>query len=656
MPAAAGATTANLTGIAAANWRFVVVADDQFHHSDNGTTWKEGWRVAGIKNLRTRDGRFYFTTGTKIYGSDDGEFWHQIGVLPSTTVPEITPVSLWATNGTGGVAVQHRTLQGDGLIYSAADVFHSADQKTWTTTGPLPGTGPATSVSVQSLVQGNGRYLINYLASDISGGAAPSTSITACSFDQGATWTRSNYDGDNVALRLIYGNGWFLAVSNTGKIYRSADGMNYFPANANLPVGFNQDLTFGGGLFITRSTVGPTVLYGSVSGSDWRNLGALPVTQVTALAGTAYAQGRFMAIGRANDAGGAQPVVLTSQRAAPPVIRTQPAGDRIARMRRLKLSVGLEGAPTDTTYRWLKDGVPLDGKLTATLTISQVSKDDAGAYRCLVTNGEGTVGSDEVTIAVIDPTAGGRLVNLSVNTFTGTDEQQVNVGFALRGDNVKPVLIRGVGPTLANWDLTDFVPDPRLTLLRGGVVRSTNDNWGIDDGRSLGAFPLPVGSLDAVIAANVTAGTYAVLVGGNGNTTGRVLTEVYDNNLDDGETLLTNLSARAHLPFGSKLIVGFVVDGTTDLPVIIRGIGPTLAQYGVSNPVPFPQLQLFRGAQVIAENDRWSGDDGRDLGAFPLPTGSTDAVISVTLPPGVYTAHVRAQSPGTALLEIYDAQ
>jgi hypothetical protein len=45
----------------------------------------------------------------------------------------------------------------------------------------------------------------------------------------------------------------------------------------------------------------------------------------------------------------------------------------------------------------------------------------------------------------------------------------------------------------------------------------------------------------------------------------------------------------------------------------------------------------------------------RAVGAFPLPAGSKDAVLWLTLAPGAYTAQVQGVGAGTgvALVEIY---
>jgi hypothetical protein len=74
-----------------------------------------------------------------------------------------------------------------------------------------------------------------------------------------------------------------------------------------------------------------------------------------------------------------------------------------------------------------------------------------------------------------------------------------------------------------------------------------------------------------------------------------------------------------------------------------------------------PKLELFSGALIINSNDNWDGSATfsaafTDVGAFGLGTGSKDAVLLVTLPPGNYSAQVSgvAGSTGLTLVEVYD--
>jgi hypothetical protein len=112
----------------------------------------------------------------------------------------------------------------------------------------------------------------------------------------------------------------------------------------------------------------------------------------------------------------------------------------------------------------------------------------------------------------------------------------------------------------------------------------------------------------------------------------------------------------------STLTAGFVVSGNAPEQVLIRGIGPTLAQFGVTGVLASPQLVLFDGSgNKLATNSGWGGSAAltnvfTQVGAFALPAGSNDAAMVMTLAPGPYTAEVSGLngSSGVALVEIYE--
>ncbi len=128
---------------------------------------------------------------------------------------------------------------------------------------------------------------------------------------------------------------------------------------------------------------------------------------------------------------------------------------------------------------------------------------------------------------------------------------------------------------------------------------------------------------------------------------------------------LRNLSSRGQVGTGTNVLVaGFVVGGTTPKQVLVRAIGPSLVQFGITGALADPQLQLFGGAGgsvLVSSNNNWGGtvplfDASNSVGAFPLSPTSLDAVLLATLAPGNYTAQVSGVggTSGTALVELYD--
>jgi len=97
----------------------------------------------------------------------------------------------------------------------------------------------------------------------------------------------------------------------------------------------------------------------------------------------------------------------------------------------------------------------------------------------------------------------------------------------------------------------------------------------------------------------------------------------------------------------------------------VRGVGPTLSDFGVEGVLARPVLSLLRGGEVIALNEGWTTAPNASeirgvsalLGAFALGDDSTDSALFITLTSGVYTVHVAGanETTGVALAEIYEA-
>jgi uncharacterized protein (DUF1800 family) len=130
---------------------------------------------------------------------------------------------------------------------------------------------------------------------------------------------------------------------------------------------------------------------------------------------------------------------------------------------------------------------------------------------------------------------------------------------------------------------------------------------------------------------------------------------------------LLSLSSRGMVGTGAGIMIcGFSINAGAPKTVLIRAVGPQLAAYGVTGVLANPTLTIFdRNGAVVQSNDNWS-DAGADIAAlrnafaavyaFDLATGSNDAALLVTLPPGIYTAEVSGvgATQGIALLEVYD--
>ncbi len=123
---------------------------------------------------------------------------------------------------------------------------------------------------------------------------------------------------------------------------------------------------------------------------------------------------------------------------------------------------------------------------------------------------------------------------------------------------------------------------------------------------------------------------------------------------------LVNIATRAQIGGAAGTpIAGFVLSGTGTKTMLVRGVGPGLAGFGVSGALVDPRVELVSGATTVASNDNWLAADAATMtvaGAFALTSGSKDAAFVTSLAPGAYTAPLTATDGGSgvALLEIYD--
>lgn len=270
-------------------------------------------------------------------------------------------------------------------------------------------------------------------------------------------------------------------------------------------------------------------------------------------------------------------------------------------------------------------------------------------------------------LAAAPAPAASRLTNVSVRSTAGSAGDTLIVGLTVSGTGSKQVLLRGIGPTLRGFGVSNAVTDPQLRLFDAGNAQvAANDNW---SGASLataaaavGAFALPANSADAALLTSLRAGSYSAhLESKDGG--GIALVEAYDVDSAGSSTHISNLAARSLSGTGADVLtVGFAIAGDSPKTVLIRAAGPALADFGVPEAMTNPQLRLFSSRQTeLGSNDDWLTAAGwqavfTGVGAFPLTTGSRDAAMLVRLPPGTYTAQAVGanNATGVALIEIYD--
>lgn len=217
--------------------------------------------------------------------------------------------------------------------------------------------------------------------------------------------------------------------------------------------------------------------------------------------------------------------------------------------------------------------------------------------------------------------------------------------------------------------LEGSLPGPfSFILSKNGIYRPGFDEgtamvWGATyswekTGPNTGIFRSPAGgnsTTDDVLFLTFTAPGRGAFSGPGGWPAGGFIFTPFELG---GSAPVRNTSARITLTAGQTAMVGFVVGGTAARRVLIRAVGPTLAQFGVAVPSPAPSLSVFRAATPVASNTRWGGEPAlaaafAATGAFALPPASADSALLLTLEPGAYTAQVRDATGGEILVEVY---
>src|SRR5205807_8732528 len=106
------------------------------------------------------------------------------------------------------------------------------------------------------------------------------------------------------------------------------------------------------------------------------------------------------------------------------------------------------------------------------------------------------------------------------------------------------------------------------------------------------------------------------------------------------------------------MIGGLIITGSDQKRVIVRAIGPSLVNFGITDPLQDPTLQLHdHTGAVIAFNDNWMDAPNRQeiIDSGLAPTNNLESAILMSLSPGNYTAIVRGvnNGMGIALVEGY---
>jgi hypothetical protein len=288
----------------------------------------------------------------------------------------------------------------------------------------------------------------------------------------------------------------------------------------------------------------------------------------------------------------------------------------------------------------------------------------SGSFASNSSNTQLTVGSTgvlaQVNPGVANPSTGQPL-NIATRLAIQGGDNVLIAGFIVTGPSgsTKKVLIRGLGPSLANAGISDAIQDPLLELHEPDGTVIVNDNWQQGDTSQIPNGFAPGDSRESVIVATLTPGIYTAVVKGAHGETGVGLAEIYD--LESGSTAkLANIATRGFVQTGDNVLIGgFIIGGSEPAKVLVRAIGPSLAALGVPNTLPATTLEVHDANGNAISNDGWRSTQESDIIATTIPpSNDNEAAILATLVPGTYTAVVRGKNDttGIAVIEAYNLQ
>jgi glucose/arabinose dehydrogenase len=257
-------------------------------------------------------------------------------------------------------------------------------------------------------------------------------------------------------------------------------------------------------------------------------------------------------------------------------------------------------------------------------------------------------------------------LNISVRSRVGTGNEVMISGFIITPGSPKKVILRALGPSLQQPDIPDPLADPFLELRASDTsLITSNNNWKDNtpaQQQEIADSQLaPSNDSESAIVATLQPGNYTAIIRGQGNTSGIGLLEVYD--VDSMSTSrLGNISGRASVQTGANVLIsGFIIGQNIGAAkVVVRALGPSLAQSGIADPLGDPTLELRdNNGALLSNNDNWQDDTNQaaQISASGLaPNNAQESAIATSLLPGMYTAIVAGRNGGTGigLVEVYN--
>jgi hypothetical protein len=343
-----------------------------------------------------------------------------------------------------------------------------------------------------------------------------------------------------------------------------------------------------------------------------------------------------------------------------PPVPPPPAGGYWAVIYNMRPAVGgqmLWWSYGDSTCRNAIGGAPCDAATVLTHSVERAH--DYGWNYLEIYNAD-VVGLPSVIHYAHGLLTATNITNISTRASVQTGQGVTIAGFIVTGTASKQVVVRGLGPSLTQSGVSGVLADPTLQLFDGsGKTIFINDNWKETQQAGIQATGLaPPNDAESAMRIALQPGNYTAVLSGKNDTTGVGLVEVYDIETAVSAEL-TNASTRGFVGTGdNRMIGGFITSGGNGrTQVVVRGLGPTLTQFGVSGALADPALTLVDdNGNIVGSNNNWKDTQQAEIQATgKAPPNDLEAAILVTVPAGNYTAILEGNGGGTGigLVDIY---
>jgi hypothetical protein len=652
----------------------VLPADYQFLAGDNGTkTLSATLKTAGNQTITATDSVNAGINGTSLnILVNPGSATHYMLTAPASALPDtafnftVTALDQFNNTATGYLGTVHFTtssagstlpanytfVAGDNGAHQFSASLHTAGNQTLTATDTVTATITATA----NITVGQAPKITSPNSVIFKVGLLGTHTVTTTGFPTNASMVITESGALPGGINFMNNNNGTATMSGTpnagtGGVYSIS-----FKASNGIAPDATQSFTLtiqeaplitsannttfnegAPGTFTVTTTGFPTNASMSITRS-----GALPpgVNFVNNNDGTATLSGT-------PGASGTYPLTIAANNGVPP-----------AASQSFTLNVTAIPSPTPTATA------------TATATATPTATATATPTATATATPTSTPTATPTGTPTATPTATpAQALNISTRLRVDTGDKVMIGGFIITGNQAKPIVMRGMGPSLANAGIpaAAVLKDPVIEL-RGasGALIVSNDNWKDSPQRAQieGTIFQPTDDREAVILATLPPAAYTVILKGANDTSGIGLVEIYDNNSAiDSE--LANISTRGFVQTGNEVMIGGFTLGGNNNPtnIAVRALGPSLSSYGLSPVLDDPTLELHNSnGTIMISNDDWQSDpvSAAELTAHGLGLSNPkeSGIFTALAPPGQFTAIVAGKSGGIgiALVEIYNVK